>query len=288
MKHKAVAILIIVLSLISGASAQNNIVIRGSDTMILLGQRCSQGFSRKSQQANFTIQGGGVKAGLEALNAGKADIVQSENAIPGAENATKVPAGVQAIVVYVNRSNLVTELSTSQVRGIFMGEIQNWKQVGGKDEPIVLYAGESSTGILSYFQESALKGEEPYPFEGKSSTKSLLETIASTPNGIGYAAPGFDPGTKTLRIKNDAATPGVDATLDNIRGRRYPLSRYVYWYIRPNRSSKTAEFLLWFFSSEGQITVESVGFEPLLPADRTQALAKVEGKKASATTSAAK
>jgi phosphate transport system substrate-binding protein len=286
-KNKAVAILIFILSLVSSVSAQN-VVIRGSDTMILLGQRCSQGFNRKSQQANFTIQGGGVKAGLEALNAGKADIVQSENAIPGAENVIKLSAGVQAIVVYVNRSNPITELSTSQVRAIFMGEIQNWKQVGGKDEPILLFAGESSTGILSYFQESVLKGEEPYPFVGKSSTKSLLETIAATPNAIGYAAPGFDPGTKTLRIKNDAATPGVDPTLDNIRGRRYPLSRYVYWYIRPNRSSKTAEFSRWLFSSEGQITVESVGFEPLLPSDRMQALAKVEGKKTSGTTTAAK
>jgi phosphate transport system substrate-binding protein len=286
-KYKGTAILIVVLSSISSLSAQN-VVIRGSDTMILLGQKCSQMFNRKSQQINFTVQGGGVKAGIEALGAGKADVVQSENAVSGAENMIKLPAGVQAIVVYVNRSNPVTELSTSQVRAIFMGEIQNWKQVGGKDEPIVLFAGESSTGILSYFQESVLRGEEPYPFEGKSSTKSLLETIATKPNAVGYAAPGNNPGARALRIRNGAATPGVDATLDNIRGRLYPLSRYVYWYIRPNRDAKTSEFLRWLYSSEGQITVESVGFEPLLPSDRIQALAKVEGKKTSATTSAAK
>jgi phosphate transport system substrate-binding protein len=281
-KYKSVAILIGVLFSISTLSAQN-VVIRGSDTMILLGQKCSQMFNRRSQETKFTVQGGGVKAGIEALGAGKADVVQSENAVSSAENVIKLPAGVQAIVVYVNRNNPVTELSTAQVRQIFMGEIQNWKQVGGKDEPIVLFAGESSTGILSYFQESVLRGEEPYPFEGKSSTKSLLETIAAKSNAIGYAAPGTNPGTKPLRIRNGAATPGVDATLDNIRGRLYPLSRYVYWYIRPNRDAKTSEFLQWLYSSEGQITVESVGFEPLLPSDRAQALAKVEGKKASAT-----
>jgi phosphate transport system substrate-binding protein len=285
-KYKVVASLIVVLSLVSGVSAQN-VVIRGSDTMILLGQRCSQGFNRKSQQANFTIQGGGTKAGMEALTAGKADIVQSENAVSSAENMIKLPVGIQAAVVYVNRGNPIIELSTSQLRAIFMGEIQNWKQVGGKDEPILLFAGESSTGILSYFQESVLKGEEPYPFVGKSSTKALLETIAATPNGIGYAAPGFDPGTKQLRIKSGAAA-GVEPSLDNIRGRLYPLTRYVYWYIRPNRDARTSEFLRWLFSSEGQITVESVGFEPLLPNDRAQALAKVEGKNPAATKSAAK
>jgi phosphate transport system substrate-binding protein len=286
-KVRTAAILLIAFSCVSNLSAQN-IVIRGSDTMILLGQKCSQMFNRKSQQINFTVLGGGVKGGLDALIAGKAEVVQSENAVSGAENMIKLPAGVQTIVVYVNRSNPVTELSTSQVRAIFMGEIQNWKQVGGKDERILLFAGESSTGILSYFQESVLKGEEPYPFEGKSSTKSLLDTISATPNAIGYAAPGINPGTKQLRIRNGAATPGVDPTLDNIRGRLYPLSRYVYWYVRPNRAPKTSEFLQWLYSSEGQITVESVGFEPLLPSDRAQALAKLDAKRTVAQESAAK
>src|SRR5207253_2465734 len=119
-----------------------------------------------------------------------------------------------------------------------------------------------------YFQESVLRGQEPYPFEGKSSTKNLLETIAATPNAIGYAAPGANPGAKALRIRAGAASPGVEPSFDNIRGRLYPLSRFVYWYVRSNRDPKVSEFVQWLYSSEGQFTVESVGFEPLLPGDR--------------------
>ena len=99
MKQAAAAFLLIVFSCVSSLSAQN-VVIRGSDTMILLGQKCSQMFNRKSQEIKFTVQGGGVKAGLEALNAGKAEVVQTENAVSDAENMIKLPAGVQAIVVY--------------------------------------------------------------------------------------------------------------------------------------------------------------------------------------------
>jgi phosphate transport system substrate-binding protein len=61
------------------------------------------------------------------------------------------------------------------VRSIFLGQITNWKELGGPDRKINLFAGESTTGTLAFFQEAVLHGEEPYPFEGKNNTHSLLK-----------------------------------------------------------------------------------------------------------------
>jgi ABC-type phosphate transport system substrate-binding protein len=120
-----------------------------------------------------------------ALSSGQSDIAQFEGSGNNFENPNllKFTVGVQTIVVYVNSSNPVKSLTLGQLQSIFLGKITNWKGVGGSDLDIHLYAGKSSTGTLSYFQDSVLKGEEPYPFVGKSNTKGLLEEIATHRGG---------------------------------------------------------------------------------------------------------
>ncbi|MGQ9797924.1 MAG: substrate-binding domain-containing protein [Ignavibacterium sp.] len=39
--------------------------------------------------------------------------------------------------LYVNPSNVVNDLTLQQVKQIFTGKINNWKDVGGKDAVII-------------------------------------------------------------------------------------------------------------------------------------------------------
>jgi phosphate transport system substrate-binding protein len=187
---------------------------------------------------------------------------------------------VQAIVVYVNSSNPVKSLTLGQLQSIFLGKITNWKGVGGPDLDIHLYAGESSTGTLSYFQDSVLKGEEPYPFVGKSNTKGLLDEIAARRDAIGYASFDSAPGVRAVAIQPGPHTIRVEPTSDSIRSRRYPLTRFITWVTERKNGDKLKPLLTWVLGSEGQLVVESVGFEPLLPADRQSNLAKFASDRA--------
>jgi phosphate transport system substrate-binding protein len=256
------------------SSAQERITISGSDTLIFLGQRFADIYQGKLPQASLTISGGGKNKAVSRLISGESEIAQFEGTggLPGRDFAS-FPVGVQAIVVYVNQANPVKALTLAQVRSIFMGEITNWKALGGPDLEIHLYAGESSTGTLDYFQESVLQGQEPYPFVGKSNTKALLEEIASHREAIGYGSLGQAPGARPISIKFGPASLAIDPNSDNIRSRKYPITRYVWWAVAKDSRNSVKELCEWVLAPEGQLVVESVGFEPLRPAERALGLA---------------
>jgi phosphate transport system substrate-binding protein len=268
----------VVLSPLCIASTQQQLSIRGSDTLIYLGQRFAAMYARSSPDTRIVVQGGGSETALNAVLAKQADVAQFEGEPPtsGSSNLVSFRAGVQAVVIYVNESNPVRELTLGQVRSIFLGEITNWKALGGPDATILLYAGESTTGILAYFQDSILHGKEPYPFVGKSNAMELLGEIASHPQAIGYGSLASARGVRAVGIKFGPTSVAVQPTGDTIRSRQYPIARYVSWAVPRRRDSALDALCHWVLSSEGQLVVEAAGFEPLLPAERTHALAKLD------------
>jgi phosphate transport system substrate-binding protein len=253
---------IIIAFLLFTGTCFAQVKIGGDDTLILLGQRIAQVYRQNRPAANVTV--GGQSA------ASRAEIVQS---VRKSAAARTFPVGVQSVVVYVNRANPVSELTVAQVRAIFMGQITNWKAVGGKDAMIKLYAGESTSGTLAFFQETVLRGEEPYPFWGKSTTKELVETVAGDPDGIGYASYNPSASVKPMRVKAGNTSLGVEPTMDNIRSMRYPLGRYLYWSVKGNAGSEALSLAEWLLSSQGQLVVESIGFEPITAQQRNAGLA---------------
>lgn len=267
-------LLTLVVFLCNCANAQH-IVIRGSDTLIFLGQRFAQMYQRTSSASSFEIRGDGMDRALDGLGSGGADVAQLEGSpVHVGSRLISFPIGVQAIVIYVNRSNPITRLSVAQVRSIFLGEITNWKALGGPDLTIHLYAGESTTGTLAYFQDFLLGGEDPYPFVGKSNTKSLLEEIAAHREAIGYGSLDVAMGARAVAIQLTSNSPAIEPTPETIRSRQYPITRFVTWVVPRFSNEALQKFCTWVLSSQGQLVVEGAGFEPLLPRDRALGLAK--------------
>lgn len=267
-------VLIVALVALSGTLANAQMVkVAGQDTLILVGQKWKQFLMMDQPQlaAAMIVEGG--NPGLHALTSRSADILQTRELLNTAA-AVRIPVAIEAIVIYVNDANPVRELSVTELKGIYTGSITNWKQVGGPDQRIELYAGESTTGIQDYFEHTVLNGEESF-FEGKTSTKSLLEAVARKPNAIGYASLGAMPGVHALRIRNSARGAAVEPTTANIRTVRYPISRYVYWYVLRGANVSALRLSQWIYSAHGQLVAEAVGFFPLLPDDRKMSLAKL-------------
>lgn len=261
-----------VVFLCAAAQAQN-VTIMGQDTLILMGQRWKEFLAMDQPQLAAKIRVEGGNPGVNVLTSRTADILQTRELLNTAV-ALRIPVAVEAIVVYVNDANPVKELSLADLKAIYTGSITNWKQVGGHDERIELFAGESTTGIQAYFQHAVLNGEESF-YEGRTSTKALLDTIASKPNAIGYASFGGRPGVHALSIRKSARTPGIEPTTANIRTVQYPISRYVYWYVLRNANPSAMQLSKWVFSAHGQLVADAVGFFPLLPDDRKMSLAKL-------------
>jgi ABC-type phosphate transport system substrate-binding protein len=117
--------------------------------------------------------------------------------------------------------------------------------------------------------------KSPIPSWGKSNTHALLEVIAHDPSAIGYGTLDANPDVRAVAIKSGLTSLAIEPTISNIRARKYPITRQVYWATNPNAPLEAKEFCAWVLSPEGQLVVEGAGFEPLLPEDRSSGLARL-------------
>ena len=145
------------------------IQIRGSDTMVNLGQRWAEEFMDKYEEAQLAVTGGGSGTGIAAMINGTIDIAMSSRAIKDQEIEDAKANGVEVvefvtgrdgIAVVVSNENPVSELTMEDIKDIFTGAKTNWSEFGGNDAPITLYSRESNSGTYQFFKEFVLEDEE--------------------------------------------------------------------------------------------------------------------------------
>lgn len=97
------------------------------------------------------------------------------------------PIGQDGIAVIVNPANRIAELSIEQIRRIYQGTIVNWKEVGGRDEAIVVLSREEGSGTRIEFERQVMgqrrttANAQVVPSSGAMHTR-----VAELPNAIGY------------------------------------------------------------------------------------------------------
>jgi len=175
------------------------------------------------------------------------------------------PICADAFVFIVNKSNPVDSLTLEQVRGIYSGEITNWNEVGGNDEPIMAYQREPNSGSQSGMEQLVMKGKpmmEAPTVLLVLSMEGLIETVAEYDNGaasIGYSYKYY----VEILYKND------NIKILNIDGyapsdtANYPLTVNYYGVIRENDgpAGTGRKFLDWILSEEGQECIAQAGYD---------------------------
>jgi phosphate transport system substrate-binding protein len=127
---------------------------------------------------------------------------------------------VDVIAVVVNTSNAVEDLELEQLRGIYLGEIVNWSEVGGPDRPIVVVARGKNSGTRGAFDKIVLEKREPAASDLWTAVTAgdIAAIVADEPDAIGYVGFGnVEPGTKLLTID------GVLPSKETARNGQYPL-----------------------------------------------------------------
>jgi len=67
----------------------------------------------------------------------------------------------------------------------------------------------------------------------------------------------------------------VEPTIALIRSLQYPISRRIYWYLARKPQGALGDLCEWVLSAEGQLAIEGVGFQPLLPEERMAGMRKL-------------
>ena len=249
------------------------VTVKGSDTMVVLGQRWAEEYMKKHPATTIQVTGGGSGTGISALINGTTDVCEASRAMKDAEKKqlaekagappVEITVAKDGLSVYVNDSNPLNELTMDQLKQIFTGKVDNWKAVGGPDAKIIPYSRENSSGTYVFFKEHVLKNAD-YSSRAQSmpGTAAVVNAVANEKNSIGYGGAAYAKGIHVLSIKKDDASPAITPDLAHVEDGSYPLARALFFYTREKPAGEIKSFIDWVLSKEGQDVVTKVGYFP--------------------------
>ena len=243
----------------------NKIVIKGSTTVLPITQKAAEEY-RKQNKVSITIEGSGSGNGIKALIDGTCNIANSSREMKEKELQSakekgiavkEIPVAIDMIVPVVNPGNPVKNITMDQLKGIYGGTIKNWKQVGGKDENIVVISRDTSSGTYEIWHEKVMKNADVAKDALlQASNGAIVSAIAGNPKAIGYIGYGYiDKTVKALTVS------GVEPTLENGKSGKFPVSRKLYMYVDQNKVTGEAQkFIDYLLGADGQKLVTEAGF----------------------------
>ncbi len=176
------------------------------------------------------------------------------------------PIGAEAFVFFVHKDNPIDTLTTQQIQKIYSGEITNWKELGGQNEPIVAFQRNEGSGSQSRLQRfmNGIPIMEAPTEQVDDLMAGIVERVAnykSKPSSIGFSFRYYmegiikNPDIKLLSVDGVAPTP------ENIKNGTYPIVGPLYAVTYEGNENENVEKLLqWVLSDEGQQIVEQTGY----------------------------
>ncbi|MBD8873384.1 substrate-binding domain-containing protein [Rhodanobacter sp. DHB23] len=198
---------------------------------------------QRTGHARIELQPFNTASGIDAVAGGTADLAGSargSDGTPEDSRLTFTPVAWDALVMITNPSNPVRNLTVRQLHEIYFGKITNWKDVGGKDAPIDLYAVISPNDGVEYSLRALLYGHGDQQISAPRlylNTKALEDGIALNPNGLGLSTLANVNGNPKLRT---IPVDGVAPTVANIADGSYPLYTPLYLVTNPNSTKAAA------------------------------------------------
>ncbi len=250
------------------------VTVKGSDTMVILGQRWAEAFMAANPGAVIQVTGGGTGTGIAALLNGTTEICQASRPIKESEQeelqkkfgarATEILVARDGLAVYVHAENPIESLTLEQLRRLYQGEISNWKQVGGPDRPVILYGRENSSGTYAYFKEHVLEaGDFASAMQPLPGTAAVVNAVSKDANGVGFGGDAYAKGVRLVALRKDADSAPVQPTPATVEDGSYPLARGLFFYMRRPPEGEAKAFVDFCLGEAGQKLVSEVGYFPL-------------------------
>jgi phosphate transport system substrate-binding protein len=262
------------------AKDKNAIQVKGSDTMVNLGQAWAEKFMEENLANFVAVTGGGSGTGLSSLISGTCDIAMSSRNIKEKEislagqkgiNPYGIKVALDGLAVVVNPNNPVSRVTIDKVAAVFTGRITNWKELGGIDEKIVILSREVNSGTHVYFKEHVLRKNDPNSKEEfaanalmLSSSQAIADEVAGNTAAIGYYGMGYiSVKQKPLSVAKDENSEYEAPTIENVINGKYPISRPLFFYTNGEPGGLVKKFVDFVLSQEGQEIVLKTDFVPL-------------------------
>ena len=233
------------------------------------------GRAPNGREVRINVAAHGSGTGFVALKDGSADLAASSRPIKDAEAADLKTFGdlrsqysenviaIDGLAIILHPSNPLAKLDTTQLARVFAGEVKTWEELGGKGGAIHLYARDDKSGTFDTFKELVLASHGKALAAGANRFESndrLAEAVAADPQGIGFVGLASVGKAHTLAIADgDSQAMAPSTTL--IATEDYPLSRRLFFYVKPGEKNAWAQALVRFAQGpRGQALVAQTGF----------------------------
>jgi phosphate transport system substrate-binding protein len=275
MKHIKIFSIMLILAVMASATAfsQSKITVKGSDTMVILAQRWAELYMKNNPQTTIQVTGGGSGVGITALINGTTDICNASRPMKQTEIeklkaryntlGVEIPCAKDGVTIFLNEANKVTELTLKQISDIYTAKIRNWKELGGVDAEIRLYGRENSSGTYTYLHDEVVKADYASTVQSLPGTAAVVNAVKKDVNGIGYGGAAYAVGVKYAKVKKDESSTGYVPSAETIANNQYPITRYLYMYLRNRPTGETKKYIDWILGVEGQRVVTEIGYFPV-------------------------
>jgi len=252
-----------------GSDQGTTLVIDGSTTVFPIAQAEAEKYMEEHGDVDIQVTGTGSANGISAVGSGKVNIGMSSREIQPSELATypdlvNTTIAIDCIAIIVHPSNSVSNLTRSQVKGIYNGTITSWSELGGSGN-IVLVGRDSASGTRQYFYEHVMGKEDASTSMLEKNSNGLVhDTVAGNQYAIGYAGLGYVTNqVKGINMQNEQGDY-IAPTIQNVIDGKYPVWRYLYLYTNGPATGLAKEFIDFILSEEGQQIARDQGFVPII------------------------
>jgi ABC-type phosphate transport system substrate-binding protein len=121
-------------------AGKSTITVKGSDTMVILGQRWAEHYMKSNPDITIQITGGGSGVGIAALIAGSTNICQSSRPMKAEEkkkikdkfgkDPVEFSVAMDGLAIFVHESSKLQEISIPELKSIYTGKVKNWSALG--------------------------------------------------------------------------------------------------------------------------------------------------------------
>ncbi|MDD2620982.1 MAG: phosphate ABC transporter substrate-binding protein PstS family protein [Syntrophomonadaceae bacterium] len=226
------------------------LTIAGSTSIQPFSEVLVEKFREQNPQVQINVQGGGSSQGVEAAKSGAADIGSSSRELKEEEKPGLVEnkIALDGIAIIVNSANKLTALKMEDVKNIYLGNIKNWKEVGGEDAVITVVCREAGSGTRGAFEDIVMEKQSiTNKVIIQNSTGAVRTTVAGDPQAIGFVSlASLNQDVKGLKID------GAEPSEANIKNGSYKISRPFLYLTKEQPNALAKGFIEFVLSDEGQ------------------------------------
>ena len=201
-KSGAVAVLAMVTFLGASQAVAETLVLQGSTTFSRRLMDPHKNAIEAESKHEITLIPNKSMPGLIALMEGRAhmamisaslksDVDQLRKIMPGLayERLQAHPVLSTRISIAVHASNPVRKASLNQIRKMLLGQISNWTEVGGKDQPVRVVLVGGGGGVTTVIESELLSGRQA---DGShviyvKTPVQLVQIVEQEPGAVGFA-----------------------------------------------------------------------------------------------------